>query len=71
MVSTKSTPSDREMDTKTDTKPGLRICPADRARGVHLGVHSPSDTGVQPHYSIGMRWQIHWALQRHFGAASP
>jgi hypothetical protein len=39
------------MDTKTDTKSRLRICSADPAFGVHLGVHSSVET-VQPHYTI-------------------
>ena len=32
------------MDTKTDTKPSLRMCLADLAFGVHLGVHSSPET---------------------------
>src|SRR3954462_14884127 len=33
------------MDTKTDTKPSLRICPTYHTFGVHLGVHFPLETG--------------------------
>src|SRR6476660_4238444 len=50
LVSTKSTRLDRRMDTKTDTKPSLRIWPPNPSFGVHLGVHSSSKT-VQPHYT--------------------
>jgi hypothetical protein len=37
------------MDTKTDTKPSLRIWGTDDAFGVHLGVHF--SLRVQPQYS--------------------
>jgi hypothetical protein len=33
------------MDTKTDTKPSLRIRPSNRPFGVHLGVHSSPENG--------------------------
>lgn len=45
LVSTKSTRLDRKMDTKTDTKPSLRIWPPNPSFGVHLGVHSSPENG--------------------------
>lgn len=45
MVSTKSTPLDRKMDTKTDTTASLRIWPPNLLFGVHIGVHSSTKTG--------------------------
>jgi hypothetical protein len=48
------------MDTKTDTKPNLRIYRTDHGFGVHLGVHFPLETGSATLY--------HRACPASFGA---